>query len=532
MILASRFTAAGTGNWVRSNATESTVPIRAEFSGDGLLRIEGRNDEQTDHVILGFMSESGVLVVPTMDQYRAVAVTVGTSISNVQRGVFRVENNPYKLSPQLQFRQRSTPRGIRKAGFRCSHVLPFDFIDASAAVAINGTIEKDYTNCRSGEVQSGESLPYSIKQTSQSGTSSELRYDYTSAPVDITGGTNIMPTIRAMVYVDPAQQQVQSGPVFKLTLGLTDVNNVNTNITMANWQQFDSSAVCGPGWNLCYAQPTAATIGTSIDLKRIKWFRLYCQPTASNTCYMTLDSMHFLINDGRQKFIAFRDDDGYANCVLTAKEFDKWGIRGNFHVHPRMIGQSGYATKADLLAMQKSGHLIGNHGWNKFLGDRRDSDTSGPFYKQREVSAEDFWKYHIYPAMAWLQDNGFEQGSRIYATHQGNMTPDQRELLLENGIDIISHTSTSAEQSSFTNHLDCLDVQHATPYGATVSLATLDILDEQGGLAVFYGHGNRSKENSNMLAVTNRAVPLIKSGEYRCITLAEAVARGTGDYYA
>ena len=95
-------------------------------------------------------------------------------------------------------------------------------------------------------------------------------------------------------------------------------------------------------------------------------------------------------------------------------------------------------------------------------------------------------------------------------------------MLLETDIDVISHTSTAGENATTTNHLDYLEVQHATGYSA-ISASLLTALDAHGGLAVFYGHANRSQENAFMKGVTDAVVPKLKDGTYKCVTLAELV---------
>lgn len=523
----------GQSAWVSNPIRQPIVPLTFDFPFGGLLRVEGRNNATDAPTLLAFISESKTLACPWFAEYRVTVVNLAAGgFVRSARIEGSLESATVQMAYPLQNRQRNTPKGIRKGGFKHSLIFPFDFLHATpgtigadrGAIIAPATAVKDFTNCRSGEVQSGETAQYSIKVTSPSGSSGEFRYDYRASqggpgPIDITGGTGLWPTVLMKVWLDPAIQQPQSGPMFKLVLGFQDSSARIQNLTLANFQQFASSAVTGPGWNILLAQPTVATMN-SVDPTAVEMFRFYVQPNAGVVTSLTLDSCHFLVNDASKKLIAFRDDDGYADCWKTAAEFDKWGIRGNFHIHPMLVGTPGYVSLANLREMQRNGHMIGNHGWSKFDGDQ----LSGNFYTQRNWNADEYWRNNIYPAMMWLQDNGFEQGSRIYATHQGNMLPDQREALFERGIDIISNTATSAEQAAFTNHPDFLEWQHATGYVAPSAQATLDILDAQGGLAVFYGHADTSVVTAQMASVMARVVPKIKDGTYKCVTMAEMVA--------
>lgn len=529
MILAQNITAVGGGGWYQNTDSSPTVPLRFVFPGGGTVRVQGRNSDSDTPVNLGYAYNSSVLVVPRFNQYRVyvTGLNTGASLTLVERASVRLQDDyDVRLSPLLQNRGRVTPKGLRKGGFRTTHVCAFDLYNGTTLTAdwfrvFAGTGAKDYTNCRSGEVQSGESAPYSISLTATSGVTAEVRYDYRTSgggpgPVDLTGGTGEWPFMLMRVYVDPSQHAALSGNVGTITVGFQDTSLRSGNVIIANFQQFLSSAVTGPGWNTLVVHPT--TVGT-VDPTAVDFIRIYLNSKSGTSCTLTFDTLQFLRPTTSTKLVAFRDDDGYASCVLTAKEFDKWGIRGNFHVLPQLIGTSGYASKADLLAMQKSGHMIGSHGWSKYEGDI----NSGVVYvNNRTLTAEQFWTDYIRPAAWWLQDNGFEQGSRIYATHQGNMTPEQAEYLLEAGLDVISHTSTAGENATTTNHLDYLEVQHATGY-SSISLDLLTALDAHGGLAVFYGHANRSQENSFMKGVTDAVVPKLKDGTYKCVTLAELV---------
>jgi hypothetical protein len=534
MILAQNITAVGGGGWYQNTDSSPTVPLRFVFPGGGTVRVDGRNNDSDTPVNLGYAYNSGILVVPRFNQYRVYVTNLNTggALTLAERASVRLQDDyDVRVSPLLQNRGRVTPRGLRKGGLRTSHVCPFETYGATNGTTITadrfkvetGTAVKDYVNCRSGEVQSGETAPFSIALTATSGVTAEIRYDYRvsnggAGPVDLSGGTGKWPFIILRVYVDPSQQSAQSGNVQNISIGFHDTTLATATKTMANFQQFDSSAVCGPGWNTLVLHPT--TVGT-VNPADVHFIRIYLNSKTGTSCTVTFDSLQFITPTPSTKLVAFRDDDGYAGCIYTAMEFDKWGIRGNFHVHPQLVGTSGYASKADLLAMQRAGHMIGNHGWSKYEGDI----NSGVVYiNSRTLTAEKFWTDYIRPAAWWLQDNGFEQGSRIYATHQGNMTPEQSEYLLEAGLDVISHTSTASEDATTTNHIDFLEVQHATGYNTTVSQGLLDALDDHGGLAVFYGHANRSQEQAFMKVVTDAVVPRLKDGTYRCVTLAEAVS--------
>jgi hypothetical protein len=528
-------TAPSSSAWFNSHAGEAVVSLRVFMTGTGLIRLEGRNLASGTAIPLGLMYATGTMLVPRFNQYRVVVIGLDGSsrVDSIEIGP-SVNDDEYGpvASSRLFNRSRTTPKGLRKGGFRTTHVCSFELLASGTTRAADGatkvtsaaTAEKDYTNCRSGEVQSGESQPYSIKVTTPTSTTAEFSYDYRvssggSGPIDLSGGTNEWPFILLRVYVDPSQHAALQGNVGTITIGFADTANNQGNVTIANFQQFLSSAVTGPGWNTVVVHPT--TVG-SVDPADVHLIRVYIAPKSGTSCAITLDTLQFLRPTTSTKLVAFRDDDGYSNCVLTAKEFDKWGIRGNFHVHPRLVGTSGFVSKADLLAMQKSGHMIGNHGWSKYPGDDLNDNANGPFYKQRENTAQSLLIDHIRPATWWLQDNGFEQGARIYATHQGNLLPEQADLLLETDIDVISHTSTAGENATTTNHLDYLEVQHATGYSA-ISASLLAALDAHGGLAVFYGHANRSQENAFMKGVTDAVVPKLKDGTYKCVTLAELV---------
>lgn len=533
MQLATNVTATGFGQWVRNTSIDGTVPISADLGSNALIRIEGKNDEQSAALPLGLMYESGTMVVPRMDQYRCAVVSAGTGVRSVRGGVYKVEDNPHRLANILQNRSRTTPKGLRKGGFRTTHICPFDTYGASSGTTITadrfkvetGTAVKDYTNCRSGEVQSGETRPFSIALTATSGVTAEIRYDYRvstggSGPIDLSGGTNQWPFILMRVYVDPSQQSDQSGNVGTISIGFHDTTLAFAAVTIANFQQFESSAVCGPGWNTLVVHPT--TVG-AVNPADVHFIRIYLNSKSGTSCTVTFDSLQFIYPTVSTKLVAFRDDDGYADCWKTALALDRYGIRGNFHVHPRLVGTSGFITKAELLAMQKSGHMIGNHGWSKYPGDDLNDNATGPFYKQRENTAESLLIDHIRPAVWWLQDNGFEQGARIYATHQGNLLPAQADLLLETDLDVISHTSTAGENATTTNHVEYLEVQHATGYSTTPAADLLTALDAHGGLAVFYGHGNQPNQNAVMRTVIDAVYPKMKDGTYKNVTLAEMV---------
>lgn len=534
MILARNISTSGFTGWYANSNSAATVPFRFVFPGGGLIRIEGRNSDSDTAIPLGLVYESGVFVVPRFNQYRLSVINFnsGASLTLVERAsVLLKDDYDVRYSPLIQNRSRTVPKGMRKGGFRTTHICPFDLYAGGTSIATDrakletGTASKDYTNCRSGEVQSGESRPYSITLNATDGVTSEFRYDYRvsaggSGPIDISGGTNQWPFILMRVYVDPSVQGDQSGNVGSLTLGFADTPNNQGNVVIANFQQFTSSAVCGPGWNTVVVHPT--TVG-SVNPADVHLIRIYLTSKSGTSCAVTLDTLQFIRPTVSTKLVAFRDDDGLTECWKTALALDRYGIRGNFHVHPRMVGQTGFITKAELLAMQRSGHMIGNHGWSLYLGDDIGNYGSGPYYKQREVSAESLLRDHIRPAVWWLQDNGFEQGARIYATHQGNMLPAQADLLLETDLDVISHTSTAGENATTTNHVEYLEVQHATGYSSTPATGLLSALDAHGGLAVFYGHGNQPNQNSVMRTVIDAVYPKMKDGTYKNVTLAEMV---------
>jgi hypothetical protein len=528
-------TAPSSSAWFNSHAAEAVVSLRVFMTGTGLIRLEGRNLANGTAIPLGLMYATGTMLVPRFNQYRVVVVNLDASsrVDSIEIGP-SVNDDEYGpvASSRLFHKSRTTPKGLRKGGFRTTHICGFDQLNDTPSsfspdrARVNtGTAARDFDNCRSGEIQSGQTRPYSIKLTATSGTSTDFFYDYRvstggSGPIDLSGGTNEWPFILMRVYVDPADQSDQSGNVGSITIRFHDTAANEASVTMANFQQFSSSAVCGPGWNTLVLHPT--TVG-SVNPADVHLIRVFLTSKTGTSCSVTFDTLQFLRPTVSTKLVAFRDDDGLAECWKTALALDRYGIRGNFHVHPRMVGQTGFITKAELIAMQRSGHMIGNHGWSLYLGDDIGTYGSGPYYKQREVSAESLLRDHIRPAVWWLQDNGFEQGARVYATHQGNMLPAQADLLLETDLDVISHTSTAGENTTTTNHLDYLEVQHATGYSATPAQGLLDALDAHGGLAVWYGHGNQPNQNAVMRTVIDAVYPKMKDGTYKNVTLAELV---------
>lgn len=521
--------------WIDNNDTGSMVPFHFELPSGVMVRVEGRNNSTEEITLVGYVYTSGTLICPFFKQYRVTRVrsTEGAAWTESQINRSSPAGNLVRMAQRLQ-PQRRGATGARKGGYRTSLILPLDFIPASGTGAdkskvVSGVATKDFTNCRSGTIQSGETAPYSVKMQSLVGSSSTFEYDFTGTPVDITGGTGIWPTVYARVWMDTADLQVTGGNAFRLTLGLRDGDGTTSNLILAAWNQFTSSATLGPGWNDLWSLPNNVASGLggyidpSLDPETIDRFQLFVQPNAGVQCSMTLDTIQFLVNTAAKKYIVFRDDDGYALSLNTAREFDKNGIRGNFAVLPSLIGTSGYMTLADLRALRSAGHLINSHGWTKFATDEIGSESVGPFAQQRLMTPEAFWRDVIEPAMFWLQDNGFEDGARIYTTHQGNMTPNQRDLLLANGIELISHTSPSGEQAHFVNHLDNLQVQYATGYAATTTQGMLDLLDYAGGVGVMYGHGNTSGLNANFAAAMTRVRAGMDAGTYKNVTFTDIV---------
>ena len=518
--------------WLDADETTSTISFRFELPTGAMIRIEGRNATTDSPTILGYAYDSGTLIVPFYKQYRAVrfgSVTGGAVWTEPQVNRATPAGNSIRLAPGMQMRRRLTPKGVRKGGYRLTQAFACDFYNvASPATRVAdgcsvsvGTASRDYTNCRSGVIQSGETAPYSIKVNVADGTSSQLWYDLRvssggSGGVDITGGTGKWPVIKIVVWVDPAIHGQLSGNLRDVQLTINDDAGNSNNITLGSFQQF-SAGCTGSGWNVLVGRPPASW---PVDPTDVSLFRLFIRSKAGTTCAVTVDSIQFLIPTPSQKVVVFRDDDGYIDCIKTAQEYDKYGIRGNFHIHPQLTGTSGYLSKADLIAMQRSGHVIGNHGWSKYYGDVM---TGTDYLNVRYLTTEEFVNTIIRPAVWWLQDNGFEQGARIYATHQGNITPDQAALALETELDSISNTSTPGEQADFVNSPDMMETNFATGIATAGAATLLANLDDHGGVAVTYGHANTSGNSATMASYMNAVVPKLKDGTYKCKTFPEII---------
>lgn len=174
--------------------------------------------------------------------------------------------------------------------------------------------------------------------------------------------------------------------------------------------------------------------------------------------------------------------------------------------------------------MQRSGHVICHQGWNRAAGD----DVPGATVNYFAQTPEQFFRENILQAMYWMQDNGFEQGARIFAPEQGNMSAEQREYAFENGIDNISQTSNSGGQASVVNHLSLIRTNYTQLYSAGAD-ATPDELDYRGGLLIYTGHATTSAVTAMMGTVMNRVMPDIKDGSYKCVTFAEIAGGLIGD---
>jgi len=518
--------------WITNTINESTVAILFDFPLGGICRIEGRNASTETPVLVGFAYETSRVICPYFKEYRVTALRFNAGATLTECRIAKIlesPSTPVRLAPAMQIRSRLTPKGVRKGGYRLTQAFGCDFYNVASPAtrvadgcSVNvGTAARDYDNCRSGTVQSGETQPYSIKVNVVSGTSSQLWYDLRvssggSGGVDLTGGTGKWPVVKVVVWIDPAIHASLAGNVNLVQLMMQDDAGQSATITLGNFQQFSGGST-GPGWNVLVGQPPASW---PVDPTDVSFFRLFISSKTGTNCSVTVDSIQFLIPTPSTKVVVFRDDDGYIDSIKTAQEFDKAGIRGNFHIHPSLIGTSGYLSKADLIGMQRSGHMIGNHGWSKFYGDIM---TGSDSLNVRNLNTEEFVNTIIRPTVWWLQDNGFEQGARIFATHQGNLTPDQAALALETELDCISNTSTPGEQADFTNHPDMMETNFATGIATAQAAALLANLDDHGGIAVTYGHANTSLNSATMASYMNAVIPKLKDGTYKCRTFPEII---------
>lgn len=525
MILADTLRDFGQGPWVTNPVNETLVPMHFVFPQGGTIRIEGRNSEAETETLVALAYRSETVILPHFKQYRIVFVRANAG-GYIQRCWLGLANAglPVRMAPSLQFRKNGTSNAGRNRALRNSWSLQLDNLNGDRSSTPTGTSAKDFENCRSGEIQSGETEPYSIKITTPVGANGEYQYNYTAAtgtlaPVDITGGTGVWPTIWGRVFVDAANAQTIAGSKFnRLILGLEDGSGRSGNIALANYDQVLGSAACGPGWLEFVTNPF---IGASFNPADVVKFRLFCQPLAGNSAQVTLDALKFLTPTPSRKYVAFRDDDCFPDAARAVKEFDKWGIRATLFMKPGLVGTSASCSLADIKAFQASGHSIAHQGWNRY----QDDQFAGNTYLYYTQSPEEFFRKNILPAMMWMQDNGFEKGARIFAPEQGNMSAEQRAYAFENGIEHISMCNTPGEQATHVNHLSLLRTTYSVQYPSnTVVNGALDDLDSHGGLLTFLGHATTSKVTAPMLTALNRVLPKIKDGTYQCITFDDVVS--------
>lgn len=535
MIFYANQSSLSTPTWLDNPSTEATVPFRFDLTTGELVRIEGRNLSTDNPTLVGFAYESGTVICPFFKQYRVTRVrdTAGAVWTDTQINRNSPAANSVRMSPKLQYRGRSATEGLRMRSRQVAYSLGCDLLPPSGtasdrALINSGTGAKDFTNCRSGTVQSGETEPYSIKVTSPVGSNGELMYDFRvssggAGAQDIAAGNNVWPTLFARFYVDPIY--ANTGPsgnslLSQIIIGLQDTGAHAGNTQLANFLQVTSSACCGPGWQEVQAMLKPATVDPAL----IELFRLYVQPASGQQAAVTFDTFQFLKSDPTKKYVSFRDDDCFPDAGRTAKEFDKRGIRGTFFCKPGLIGTTASCSLADIRAFQASGHVIAHQGWSRYTDDEVGVTTIN-YYNQ---SPEEFFRKNIQQAMWWMQDNGFEQGARIFAPEQGNMSCEQRAYAYLNGIDNISQTNNAGGQASMVNHLSLIRNNYVQLY-ISGAANIFDELDYRGGLVVSSGHATTSAADANMAAVMARVMPSIKDGSYKCVTFAEIASGLIGD---
>lgn len=529
MILARNITTTETTGWYANSDSAAVVPFRFVFPGGGLIRIEGRNSNSDAATPIGVVSESCVVAVPRFNQYRLAIVTLnsGASVTLVERAspLFRDDLN-IRSSPLLQYRGRPDSFGHQAKCRSPQFVLPFDLLPGSGVIGSDrckietGTGSKDYTNCWSGEVQTSETKPYSIKLTGTAGQTTEIRYDYrvsSSGPggQNISGAGGVPPTMFARFYADSTNANtLETSNINLVTFTMQEGANQHAQY-LAQYNQMTASACAGPGW----LEITENMIpSVTFDETAVELFRFFVQPRSGQAASITFDTVQFLQNDPSKRYVAFRDDDCFPDVWRVAREFDKRGILGTFFCKPRLVGTSVGASLADIRAMQRAGHFIAHQGWSRFEEDTIGSST----YNYMQQTPEEFYNKNILPAMWWMQDNDFGEGARVFAPEQGNMTCEQREYAYQRGIDIISQTNTCGGTSNHINHPKLLRNNFTVLYGST-AVGAADRLDTIGGVLIYTGHDTTSAANATMSSVMNRVMPGIKDGTYKCITFADMI---------
>lgn len=528
MIFGQRLETTGAGNWFNNSFNEGLVPFNVYLPGGGTIRIEGRQGDSTTGTILGYAYTSEHLLVPYYKQYRITAVRVGSGNTGAEVKIGRRDSNyPVRILDRNKAMVRASCDAGRNHGLRVAHQIPLDLYTAAGygsdrGFVASGTCAKDFTNCRSGQIQTAETQPYSIKITTPAGSNGQYQYNYKiadggSGDVDITGGTGIWPTIYGRVYVDENNAKTIAGSNCKrLFVYLEDVNANAGNFTVAAWDQVTGSAACGPGWLEFVSNQTSG----SINPLRINKIGAVLQPDTGLVAEATVDTVKFLIPNPSQRYVVWRDDDIESDNRPTPREFDKQGIRGTFFMKPGLVGTNQSVSLADLRAYQRSGHFIAHQGWSRFEGDT----VGGETYNYYSQDPQTFFEQNILQAMIWMQDNGFEKGARVFAPEQGNMSCAQREYALEHGIDHISMCNTPGGEGTHVNHLSQLRTTYSVQYpdNATVD-AAMDSLMYRGGLLTMLGH-SQTDAVPVVKRVKDRLLPLIKDGTIKAVTFEDIIS--------
>ncbi len=296
-------------------------------------------------------------------------------------------------------------------------ILAYDDKDAAELSDGNGTRANDSVN-----YQLSDSANRSVKLTSDGiSTGTSITYTY-GATQDLTDASGNPPFIKVRLFI----HEGTSG-------GVDDFATIDTitlqvsNTAFANWGQAelldkDVGNGISPGWWTFIVTPEQFTDGggggedfTDVDIISIKMITT----VSTSTVAITIDSVEFLPSL-RKPLYMFTMDDGQDGCYEMASYLASKGIRGTFYIVPSLIGTSGYLTLAQLKEMHASGHLIANHGWNH-INFKTSTDTQ----KVESVTV----------ATEWLCNNGFADGSRIFAAPFGGWDYTNTELLLGRYID-------------------------------------------------------------------------------------------------
>lgn len=210
---------------------------------------------------------------------------------------------------------------------------------------------------------------------------------------------------------------------------------------------------------------------------------------------VTWDRMSSVRAPSAGKYIAMRDDDTYESAFDRAKVMAHMGIPVSFATHGAIANTDGYMSVDQLKELEDMGHLVVNHGWNKFQGDA----TSGDFLNLFDLD-EDGIREHLLKNADWMYANGFEDGALIWVVHQGRLKRSHKEVARDLGFKMVSNVSSFrinsevAEPYNFIQPADGitwhgLSVANPTAWDRfDLGNATTEVM-RPGDVCIPFGHG-------------------------------------------